>query len=143
MGPVASPDNTIRRYFYPVLSDFVNVLKITLPGIHAIQIRSRKLHPGSALTQQSFDYCRGRVIKAGGGRQPPQMIEDNLHWKPIKQGFMRDDLVCGPMKLQMPAELIYAGRQWFNHVKRGWRMLWRIESKTDTANTLVVEQPKC
>ena len=45
------------------------------------------------------------------------MIEDDLHWKPIKQGVMRDDLVCGPMQLQMPAELLYSGRQWLNHVK--------------------------
>lgn len=142
MGPIASPDNPMGRYFNPVLGDFINVLISALPAFQGIQIGSRKLHPGSALTHQPFDDCSCRVSKAYGNRQPPQMIEDDCHWKPLKQAFMRHDLGSGPVELQMPAEHFYPGCQRFNHVKRGWCVLWRIKGETDAANPLLVEQGK-
>lgn len=70
------------------------------------------------------------------------MIEDDCHWKPLKQAFMRHDLGSGPVELQMPAEHFYPGCQRFNHVKRGWCVLWRIKGETDAANPLLVEQGK-
>lgn len=45
------------------------------------------------------------------------MIKDDLHWKSIMESFMRDDLLCGPMEFEMPAQLFYPARQWFNHVE--------------------------
>ena len=71
------------------------------------------------------------------------MIKDDCHWKPIKQVFMRHDLVCGPVELQVPAEHFYPGRQRFNHLKGGWCMLWRIEREANAANPLLVEQAEC
>lgn len=70
------------------------------------------------------------------------MIKHDVHWEPVKQFFMRNNLIGGPMELHVPAKIFDPRRNGFDHVERGRRVLWRVEGETNATNALRVESGK-
>ena len=98
MGPVASPDHTLARYIDPMPGCAIHIRVSPIAADERIQIWSRKFHPCATVAHQPFDDRRGRVIEPTRNRQPAQMIKHDVHWEPIKQFLMRNDLIGGPME---------------------------------------------
>ncbi len=120
VGPIASPDHPLRRRLKISAGD-LGLVRVCRRADLGVLVDARELDPGFPLVDQPADDPEGGVIEALRLRKTAHMVEDDRRDDAHEQRLVFRDLVPRQMELDMPAEVVDAPGQGFDHVEAGHR----------------------